>query len=495
MFRLKISLQMVMFAIMAVSFRGIVNAQDCQICTATCNELKKENPKLYPGCMSGCEKKCKAVPTPTPEPAPTPLVVAPKYVVMALVYAPPGCSSTTTNQCASATSLVDYSSGSTLGSNVSLKDSFKVGVSYSVDLGPKSVVSASAGFTGTQTNSSSITINKTGSHDIQVQGNGDGIDHGQDQFILMLQPTVALTKQGLNIFWDPGLEGQWAFPYEVYVSELQRPWTMRPGVARQLQALGFTTEDYQNILSLDPYGGKVCTQGRLGEIDQCGTVNAPPNGGSPGSPLDPGRFSPTTWSFPYEPQLASPTCNNGICKCTVLSSTIKNELASSKSTETDSEYTVDLKTSVGVPDVWGLKSDTSLTWTNSNSTTNSTDSAQSATATISCPSPSYTGPEHILVYWDELWRTFLFVPTDISSSVAVHRGKVLNKLGKPMQGQLVNLSYGGKTYHTVTGIDGSYDFFAAPGTKVTTKTGQLKIGIVAKTVSLGTKAIVTTRTQ
>ena len=64
-----------------------------------------------------------------------------------------------------------------------------------------------------------------------------------------------------------------------------------------------------------------------------------------------------------------------------------------------------------------------------------------------------------------------------------------------MQGQLVNLSYGGKTYHTVTGIDGSYDFFAAPGTKVTTKTGQLKIGIVAKTVSLGTKAIVTTRTQ
>lgn len=433
------------------------------------------------------ERECECVEGTTTQP---PVVLNPKYLVLGLVYAPPGCSNIPGSQCANAASLVDYAGGSSLGSKVSTKDSFKGENKVSVDIA--GAWGFDAGFSVTDANGSSVAITKSAALDIKALGNGDGVDHGQDQFILLLNPKVTLRKQGVNLYWSPGYDGPFLDRYEVYVSELRRPSTMRPAVAAELKRLGFTTDDFQHILSLDPFGGTVCTESRFPDALSCGPQVAT-DGRGPA--LDSNRFAPTAWSFPYEPPLQSESCNNGVCNCTIFSGTLKNETVLENSSESTTEYSVGFHASAPLSDVFGLKASGQLTWTSTATQTSTTGSSQSATATISCPSPSYTGPLHMALFWDKLWGSFLFMPYDASASSAVHRGQVINASGKPVRGQLVHLAYGGKTFHTVTGRNGNYEFFAPAGRIATATTAQLTVGNVRRMINLGSPGAIITRVQ
>src|SRR5262245_42534087 len=104
-------------------------AKQCTSKTSDCSELQNENPRLYAQCVSQCEKKCEGPPPPPP------VTITPKYMIMALVYAPPGCTNGNPAQCGTnnGSSFVDYNTGSSNGTKISTKDSFQLGVTISYD--------------------------------------------------------------------------------------------------------------------------------------------------------------------------------------------------------------------------------------------------------------------------------------------------------------------------------------------------------------------------
>ena len=61
------------------------------------------------------------------------------------------------------------------------------------------MLSGNADFSYSIADSESFAVTKSASLDVKIAGNEDGIDHGQDIFILALNPTVTLREQNANI--------------------------------------------------------------------------------------------------------------------------------------------------------------------------------------------------------------------------------------------------------------------------------------------------------
>lgn len=454
-------------------------------CVSFCKDLGVTGRQLTQ-CIAQCRSSCAPG-------DPPPITVKPKYLIVALVYAPPGCTngpSGSPARCGTSngSSFVDYNSSSANGNKVTVKDSFQLGVTISYDASGLGILGGggSYGFSRTQSDSSSVNVTKSQSFDLKVAGNGDGVDHGQDFFVLLLGPTVTLKKHGDQIQWSFTDGGDL---YEVYVAELRRPASMRPSTKAVLGERGFTTADYQAILSQNPFGGNVCTAPALqcsvmgtnsGMAVMDGHTAAPANDG-----LDPHRFWLTGQTFPYQPAINLPNCNGGICNCPVVSNAFVNDKLTNIGTEDTSQTTVDLHASAGIASAWSLKLDTKMTWTTTGTTDNSTDSKQSATATLTCPSTAYTGPSGMKVYWDSRYGSFVFVPYDPGSTALIHQGTVVDANGHPIAGQLVTLSYGGKNQRTYTAPDGTYRFPSPTGKKVLAGTAQIVTGDLKQTINLG----------
>jgi hypothetical protein len=387
--------------------------------------------------LSDGECQCSAD---TPPP-PVQGVYEPMYYILALVYAPPGCTSTPSLKCGTQ-SMVDYQQGSSNGTKTSIQSSFSSSSQITANVGLDNIkglnpFSASYGFSDTSTDTTTETISKSQTLEIKVQGNQDGVNHDQDFFYILLNPAIGVSIQGTNAQWNMGYWGPSALWYQIYVSELKDPSSMPPAVATQLQQLGFTNTDYQTILSQDPFA----------------------NGSTS---IDPTRFIRTNTTFPYEPPPAS-ACVNGVCTCASLSNSIKNDFQTETSTQTQSQYTVSFTAGFTIPVLGGIGLSTTdkFTWTNQSSKANSTDASQTATAVVSCPSTSYTGAATFMaVYWDTLYGSFMFDPIeDQPASAIIHAGRVVDASGTPVRQAAVDLSYGGKTYHTYTDNNGAYRFF------------------------------------
>jgi len=306
------------------------------------------------------------------------------------------------------------------------------------------------GYQNVSSDSTSQTVSKGQSVNISVLGNGDGVDHTQDAFILLLNPAVAVeeTQQIVNgqcgsvvAHWYLGLSGsagteQW---YVVYVEWLKDPSLIPKSVAQQLQALGFTTADYQTILSLDPFW----------------------NGSTQ---IDGSRFIPTINSFPYEPPLQKRDCNDGVCSCLSLSSTITNQFETDVQKQSQRQYSVDVTVKASDIDLSIFSAEVSaeekLTWTSTSTNDNIISDSQSATATVVCPSATYQGPTTMTIYWDTLFGSFVFVPTVLTPQMMIlSQGFVTDILGRSVAHEPVTLSIGRKTYHTWTNNRGEYVFF------------------------------------
>lgn len=459
-----------------------VEACKAGTCVSFCADLGV-SVKQRGACISSCRKSCQTTPQ-----NPPPITLTPKYLIMALVYAPPGCTSGNPTQCGTnnGSSFVDYGSASSNGTKITNKDSFQLGVTISYDnsslAGGLLGGGGSYGFSETDSDSTAVNVTKTKTYDLKALGNGDGIDHGQDMFLLLLRPSVTLKKNGNTILWSFTNGGSL---YEVLVSELRNTSTMRPAVAKVFNELGFTNQDYQSILSEDPFGGTVntgstTTHGALGTLS--GGVFT--TGGN-GPTLDGRRFWYTGWNFPYEPTKASTSCNNGVCNCTAITNSFTNDRATDHITEDVGQTTVDLFGSAGVPKVWSLKLDTKMVWTTTGTTDNSTDSKQSASATITCPSVNYTGDTEMAVYWDSRYGSFLFVPYDPGATTMMHLGQIMDASGHAIGGRLVQMTYGGKTYRTFTAPDGTYRFPSPTGKPVRGGTAEILTGGKRQTVNLG----------
>jgi hypothetical protein len=340
-----------------------------------------------------------------------------------------------------------------MGSKVTMADSFKDGLKVTVSFGNEITGGgdASFGWNRTTGDTKSASLTKSGSLEIKVPGNGDGIDHDQDMFELLLNPIITLsTDGGTNIFWQPGYSGDAVARYEVYVSELRNPASMRPAVAQVLAKAGLTAADFKTIRCLDPFAGPGSTGPGGVRPDFCETKATT---GQPSALLDLNRFRPTTWILPYEPPLHATDL------CPSITATLKNEYASDDAKSTQDEYSVSASLQTGAvffDTKWKMEG--SMTWTSGETDTSSQGSTQTAALTLVCPSVGYTGPTIFQVFWDVVYGTFLFMPYDPSTMSVMHSGVVLDRGGKPLAGAPVNFSYNGHTFHTFTTSSGRYRF-------------------------------------
>ncbi len=410
-------------------------------------------------------------------PGGTNITISPKFQVLTVVYAPPGCTSTTALKCG-ATSSVDYGTGSTTGTKVSASQSFKADNTVTVSTGVANVDggSASAGFSWTNSGSNTETVSKSAGYDLKVIGNQDGVDHDYDQIVVLLNPDVAVRAAGNNIQWFAGYTSNAAFVQALPVIWLKHrpalpcnnaaptPNDQMPcSIATELQKHGFNDVDYAAVLARDPFAN--------------------------GSTALSARYVPTAYSLAYEPANQSADCNGSVCTCPQTTITLKNETDGDTGQQYQDSFSVGLEGSVG-PLAFAVKDSLNFTWTNSSSLDYTTVANQTSTLSMTCASPSYNGKPFMQVYWDTVYSSFLFVPVDLPDDQVMAKGTVLNKEGKPAVGQAVDLTLAnGKVFHTTTDRQGMYRI---PKPKAPTNlagTAQLRAGGASKTIPLGSQVL------
>ena len=150
--------------------------------------------------------------------------IRPAYVIMTLVYAPPGTTTTMSVQ-----TNVQYANGSTTGTTTSASSSFKGAVDVKAQVGGM-LDSASVDFSASksETDSQSVEFTQGRSFTITVHGpSQDGINHDDDLFYLWLNPTLSVTVDPhKSVSWMISIDGQEMNIQPVAVGELKNPATM-----------------------------------------------------------------------------------------------------------------------------------------------------------------------------------------------------------------------------------------------------------------------------
>lgn len=396
-------------------------------------------------CIARCVKQCQPRP---------PVLINPKYLVLTLLYAPPGCTGSSVDRCPVQGSVA-YGATSSTGTKISTTSSFQE--SDKVTVGIKDVFSASAGFQITASDGTSETVTKTQALTLGTQATKDGVDHDLDEFVLLTDPVVSIQQTSAAALWSLALAGGSFNTTNLTVGELKNPSSMPPDVARHLAALGFTNSDFQTILSLDPFAFGATS-------------------------VDPLRYTDTGLQLGYEPPPAN-TCTNGLCPCVTAQYPISNTLLNAVNQSFSTQYSVGLSGGALGTKGLGLVSDSSFTWTNTAASENSQQGSQTATLALACPSPNYNGPVSMSVYWDGIYGSFLFVP--VPDSVVVQQGTVTSAAGAAMRGVPVTLAFGGKTYRTFTDYRGHYGFLLpSSATKSLPATGVVSVKSVQQTAPL-----------
>ena len=419
-----------------------------------------------PGTFSPCQ--------PTP-PTDTGTVFG-KYLILTVIYAPPGTNNGKTDQ---GDSQVSYESDSTTGTTTTNSNSFKQGnaVSASVkctdcDLG---IISGGGGFeySKSTTRTDALAVTKKTTSTIQVSGPAaDGIDHGHDQIWLFLHPKFDVTVSGVvgsptkkTITWTLDPNQSAGLIQYLYVDYLRDPSRIPPGILQDLQAAGITPADYPVILGADPLAqclspvaaahamapaikpaaahATVIGKGPIPIVNNC---QAP----LPGAP----RYVRANMNLPYDPPL---TANDPVPLQPV---SIDNSSADTETVATEYDHkesaTISGGFTLGVYETT-LTDTKTWEWTDTNSIATTTGNEQKMSMTLGGPAFGYTGPNNMDVYIDTIYNTFAFVPNELSAQ-ALHG--VVSSGGKPVGGRLVTATAGRVKYRTFTNAHGKYRFSA-----------------------------------
>ena len=302
--------------------------------------------------------------------------VRPKFYVLTVLYAPPGATGGNSSaRGGNSDSLVDYGSSSATGTTTTIASSIKAG--FSLHLGPDKDQGLQFGFSKNTTDSSSISIQKAETFDMKIPGPAtDGIDHDHDVFVLLLNPLLTVaTFPGNNVQVAMGVDGPTMNIQYVYAGWLNAATAMAPGVRQQLDAAGLLDEDYQQILSTNPF--------------QSGSTV-----------IDTDRFLALPESFAYEPPYSA------LDAPWVATYTVQNTTTSTQTVTV--EYSVGLSASISIPIIDIFNAGSSITMTNTNTTVTTDATIESASVTVGGPSFGYAGPTDILVYWDTVYHSFMF---------------------------------------------------------------------------------------
>ena len=412
---------------------------------------------VEPGLFTPCE------PTTQPPPPVSGTVVG-KYLVLSVVYAPPGTNG------GSSTSSVSYETDSSTGTTTTNASSFKqdYSVSASVTFGlgcstassgetscPVSIGGGSSfEYSKDATHSDALDIKKSSSSVLSTTGpSADGVDHDRDQIWLLLRPKFDFTIRGKQITWtlDPDQSGG-AVQF-LYVGHLKDPSKLAPGILRDLEAAKITPQDYPDILDADPLAQclpPVLHPSRLRTARPPGLLTEPCRVPVPSAP----RYTPAFTSIPYDPPFAQgdPVPTQTMTIDTSSVSTHTDSYESSKNIGITVESGVDF----GPVFKASLKEGNNFTWTETNTTATASGSEQKMSLTMGGPAFGYTGPTNMAVYYDTLYKTFAFAPFELSTP-SVH-GVILGSDGKARAGQSVTAMADGVKYHTFTNANGEYRF-------------------------------------
>jgi hypothetical protein len=381
------------------------------------------------------------------------------YILLTIMYAPPGTDG------GKSTSAVNYSSGSTTGTSSTISSSFKSSISGGLTFKSGSGADADSSTFGVSTStetkdSSEVDIKKTTTYTIAVNGPAaDGISHDEDLYYLWLNPQIIITV-------DPWNNSTWELASTTPTMTIQyarggwlrNPSTMPAGLQRDFTAAGMTTADYATILAANPFA----------------------NGATA---IDPNRYLPTTQTFPYDPPdtAADPVPLGTYNQTNTVTNTITHEVTHTYGVSTGFDLSVD-----GI----GLKLNSSIEITDTQTNVSVNASTQSATVSVGGPAFGYNGPVDVLVYWDTIFNSFMFAfPTTAASVTGIFK----NAQGQPVPNQEVQLVGGGHTYMTFTDAKGEYRFYGAPAggtvSAVTQKRqilgeGIVESGLIKNTVAL-----------
>ena len=363
--------------------------------------------------------------------------IVPNYLVLTVIYAPPGTNG------GHSTSSVSYQAGSTTGTTTSSSQSFKTGVSASVEasggvLGNGGGIGVSFDCSQSTTDSQSVEIKKSVTSTLTQSGpSQDGINHDEDEIWLLLKPTVNLALSSSATEW---MLASTRSPVQyVHVGWLNGHQAMPPGVASALQSAGITPEVYPEILARDPLA----------------------NGSAA---LQSSRFVSIDTTFAYEPPL---TASDPVPTSTF---NISNSTITTQGVATEDTFKVQLSVS-GSGDFLSLvtlklKDTASWEWTNKSSKIASAGTSQSAQLTIGGPAYGYTGPTVVQVYFDTVYKTFAFDLVPQTSQVAL-KGTLLTAKGAVAANKPVTLIVGSRKQEAFTNANGEFTFYGDISGKVT----------------------------
>jgi hypothetical protein len=380
------------------------------------------------------------------QPAANHVTVYPQYVVLTVLYAPPGTNA------AHASSSAVYASGSTAGTTTSSSQTFKDGIGVSVQskadlFGNGGGAQLAFSFDQSQTSTQTLDIKKSSATTLQVSGpNADGIDHGYDSIWLWLNPSVDVAVTTNSAAWTFNGTSTAVIQY-VYLDWLANNGATMPATVKAtLAQWGITPNDFAGIAGRDPWSQTNPT-------------------------LDPARYIPLNQSFPYEPPP-----NGGLTPAQTYTFTYNTTSTNQQSSSDDFKVNVKITESVGA-DV--LKADMTESayweWINSSTQSNSAGTTESAAVTIGGPSSTYTGSTIVFVYFDTIYKTFAFASQPLfgarlrtgPSASSSLKGHLVNASdnNKPLAGYRVTLFVNHQTYQTYTSSTGAF-IFTVSGTLV-----------------------------
>lgn len=388
-----------------------------------------------------------------PPPACGPAVLKPHFLVLTLLYAPPGNASN-----------AGFTQGQSQGSSTSISNSLGVGATFTFAASGgfigQGTLGAEFGVTGSSQNAQEFDITTGTTGGSQVNSVSDAADHSQDRFFLWLNPQVTITQTGLGTgtYTVVPVDGQPMDVIDVSARELQNPSLIPPAkLGPQLirgvvlpGLAGLTAMDFQAALSRDPFVGQ------------------PPTA----LPADTNRFV-----YVYTQDLEGPD-QTGIAP-------VVNSFKVSDSTVSTQTQTVQASYEVGVSmggkidlAIFGessLDTKVSFTWTNSAGFGTSSGTAHEALVSLGSQTVGLANC-WIDIFEDTLYHTFAFVPppnlpqcnppvpgAKMVQPVFALSGTVTNANGQPVAQApvIVRFAQGGAR-RLQTNLRGKYLVYSAP---------------------------------
>ncbi|HXI26668.1 MAG TPA: carboxypeptidase-like regulatory domain-containing protein [Pyrinomonadaceae bacterium] len=356
-------------------------------------------------------------------------VFRPKYYILSVIYAPPGTNG------GNSQSSVTYGTESSMGTTVSATKSFKEdkGVSLTVE-GNSGVVSGKLGFSyavgQNSSNTNSLEIKKTTRTTLHTDGtDADGINHDDDVIYLWLNPTIDVAVTATSVDCALRTDKTAADVQFAYVGWLKNPSEIPKGLRDRFNLYGITEQDFPEMLKADPFAD-----------------------GS--TKIDRNRFQIIGETFPYLP----PRTGKGAMLPKQVDISYQTEATNSSTVENETKVALTAEAGVGTPALKAtLKFDESWTWTNKDTRATNAVTSEKASATVGGPAFGYTGPTDVAVYYDVLYKTFMFA--FVEDKLDAFHGNVSDALGKPVSWKQVVVTSQGKRYRTYTDANGDYRVF------------------------------------